>query len=1071
MSQSWYSKRYRTPDLEIQRINNILHKQALERAQQEKPTSQLQLIAVAEQSFLGLSDKFRSKRWLKSDLTNFKFTQEPDKSTLMCGADFNAGVTVDDTAFMGNKIQIVGSPLKVDGLEDGENMHVPIDLQFNGKSDYVRIKDHHSIRIKEIMENPPSGVDGITLIFRISPLLLGVDEDQFLTSKWDNNSMTYGMQVKIKPNGELHWHVRRNGVTRGVYANNQFTLIAPPAGNYYLSQYLAENYLIVAANKVVLADHLFFFQYRLSDNTMRILKGNAINITVGNSLDAMVSPSPLPDPPTPPIPPIPTPVKISVLAAGASGEDSGHPVIDAFDNNLTTWWAHSNRAAYLIADLGVPQRISAVEIAWKDGDTKRYHYDVFTGSQFDVTKMDRVTPNTVLSSGTTADRERYTFPSERYARYVLLVGYGNQGDPTPSPPVSQWLDLEGIDAEATAEGSESPNVPKNIKDGDLNTRWANPKDYKNGTFTWVKLDLKSTKVITRMGIAWYRAHLRRYRYNVEISTDNTTWRLAWPFNGLPNDLSDKQPKDKDYDHVPFEVPMSARYIRINCWGNTTNRWANIWEVKVRALEPGGTSEPQSLVAVSEFDVYGFPATLTQDPFVPVHDVPNDAPNTDEYFVRLNGPGVSNSFVNVYSVTDITEDSRELGQAYNRWARGQKVKQIGDTFNCPFYNQIIARVSCFAKRIGNPTGDFHAFIRNKDNQRLYFGSIPVSSISTTAFQEKVFTNANTKYTIGSGDAITFEYYGGDSNNFLRIGIHAPSQIPDCVAVFRDAEGWEDVDTDDLCGKFDRLQVNTQVGNTIAAQEITDTSSQMYGNVLSKCIFYLRKKGNPIGDIFFKLLDAQNREIYTFGSVSTTSITSLTTALTTITIDFSLSASVQSLLGFKVAVEYDGGNPDEYIMVKLNNDRSPASNLSIKNTNGTWTQELTKDIAGIFYKGGKIRVMDGDPIPPTPPPLENYSHDMFLMAAGEENVLHRIFSWHLRGFYNGNGNRFRYYRRYLTDLQMINFNTNKKSISPIAYGKIFSPLTFTDTSITITEAGGEGYAVFSAAFTSAFNIGVP
>jgi hypothetical protein len=1062
MSQSWWNKRYRTPDPEIQRINNILHKQALERAQQEKPTSALQLISVAEESFLGLADRFKAKAWLRSDITNFKFTQEPDRKTLMCGADFNAGVIVDDTAFMGNKIHIIGDPLKVDGLEDGENMHVPIDLQFNGKSQYIRIEDNPSIRIKEIMESPPAGVDGITLIFRISPLVLGIDEDQFLLSKWDNNSITYGMQIKIKPNGEIHWHVMRNGTVRGVYANNQFTLIPPPAGNYYYSQFLAENYLVVAANKVVLGDHTFFFQYKFSDNTMRILKGNAVNVTVGTSLDAMTKPVPIAEPPSV-IAPVAT--KIPVLSASASGEDSGHPVTHAFDNNLSTYWAHSSRTAHIIADLGVPQRITAVEIAWKDGDTKRYYYDIFTGSQPDISKMNRVTPNTILSSGTTTSRQRYTFPSERYARYVLLLGQGNQGNPTPSPPVSQWLNLTAMTV--TAKGEETPNVKTNIRDGNLNTRWAH-----KGRGSWIQIDLGSTKVITRMAIAWYSSHLRRYRYNVEVSITGAegSYKQAWPFNGLVNDLSDIQPNDKDYDHVPFEVPMSARYIRINIWGNTTNDWNNIWEIRVRALEPGGTSEPQSLVAISEFDIYGFPAETVTDPFNIVYNNPNTAPNTDEYFVRLHGPGISNEFVNVYSVTSITHQDRKLGEAFNRFSRGERVKQ-GSSLNSPFYNETLTRVSCFAKRVGNPSGDLEGYIWNGDEERFYFGAIPCSSIPTDVFKEIIFTNANSTYKVGEGDIVAFDYYLGDASNYLLIGIHEPSEIPDSVSTFY-SDTWHDVDNEELCGKFYKLATNTHVGNTIAAQEIADTTSGMYGNVLTKFTFYLRKKGNPIGTILFKLLNAQNNDVYIIGSVEVASITSSTTSLTAITVDYSALASVQSLVGFKIAIEYEGGNPDEYIMVKLYNDGSSSSHLAVKNTNGTWRIDPSKDLAGIFYKGGKTRVLGGSPIPATPLPLNNYSHDMFLLVAGEENTLHRIFAMALRGFYNGNMNRFRYYRRYLTDSQMTNFNTNKKSISDIPYGKIFSPLTFTDTSIeVIGEGGGAGAAVFSGAFTSAFNTGTP
>jgi hypothetical protein len=278
-------------------------------------------------------------------------------------------------------------------------------------------------------------------------------------------------------------------------------------------------------------------------------------------------------------------------------------------------------------DLGVPQRIKYMEIAWGLGNTKRYYYDIYTGNQLDISKMTRVTPFTQLSSGTTTARERYNFPSEKYARYVLIAGYGNQGAPTPSPPVSVWLNV--TTATITAQGHQSPNTPANIKDGNLNTRWAFDNGNQRINPTWIKIDLGVTQVISRMGIAWY---------NVQVSRDNTTWEQAWPFDGKDNDLSDVREAGADeYDHVPFQTQKSARYIRINCWGNTTNPWASILDVKIRGMSEGGTSEPQSAFAIAEADVWGYPVETVQDPFVAIYNNPTTAPNTDEFFVRLHAP--------------------------------------------------------------------------------------------------------------------------------------------------------------------------------------------------------------------------------------------------------------------------------------------------------------------------------------------------------------------------------------------------------------------------------------------------
>lgn len=1063
MSQSWYSKRYRTPDIEIQRINNILQKQALERAQQEKPTSIVQLIGVSEASHLGMYDKYKAKLWPVADMTNFGFPLEPDNKTLVCGADFNAGVIVDDVAFMGNKIHIVGSPTKDYGLSDGDNMHVPIDLNMNGTCDYVRIKDLKWNRIKEIMESPPPGVDGITLIFRISPLMLDADFDMFLLSKYDNNMCTYGLQIRIKPDGKILFHCRRNGTVRAVYANNPFTLIPPPAGNYYLLNFMPENYLVVYANQVVEADHVFFFTYRFSDNQMKIYRGNAVDITAGIPTDPMFVPFSMPDPP--PIPPTPVVAEIPIITSFVSGEDSGHLRTAAYDNNLSTYWMHSNRAASLLLDLGVPQRITYVEIAWPFGNTTRYYYDVYTGNQVDISQMTRVTPYTRLSSGMTTAKERYTFPSEKYARYVMIAGQGQQGDPTPNPPVSQWLNLSTATTYASAYQDEpgNSNPPANVKDGNLGTRWA-----AEGKGSWINIDFGSEKILTRLGIAWYKAELRRYRFKVWAINDTQDWFQVYPADGNSDAQSDIRKSGEDeYDHVGFDFPVRAYAISVEVFGNTTNNWASIWEIKVRANEPGGVTVPQSKFGISEIDVYGYPVQTEQDPFIAVYNNPTSAANTDEFFVRLHAPVTTTEtdeetetkvdYINVYD-ENTGFIGRDLGSAFDRKARGQQCTGSSD---CPFFGEKLARVSCYVKRHGSPTGYLYARIRRRSDNKIMFefGKKGMSDISKNDYEEMVYTNLNNNYKISEDDIVSFEWTGGDDNNYLELAADANGNKPDCFHVFLSSDGWHNNDDQDLWGKYYKAETTTTttthttttvtVGYYIVAQEIQDVTSSLYGQVLSKFVFYLRRKGTLTGNVNFMLLDAQNNEIGDLGSVAASSITTSTTALTAISIDYSTIANTQMLLGYKIAVEYTGGNPSNYIMVKLYNDNNSSSCIDIMNSNNDWEKVTGKDLAGIFYKGGKIRVVGGDTIPPTPAPSQNYSHDMFLFVAGEENLFLNRFTYPLNGYYKGKINKFRMYRRVLTSQQMTNWNTNKKSISNIPYGKVFSPLTYRDTSITTDQ----------------------
>jgi hypothetical protein len=402
-------------------------------------------------------------------------------------------------------------------------------------------------------------------------------------------------------------------------------------------------------------------------------------------------------------------------------------------------------------------------------------------------------------------------------------------------------------------------------------------------------------------------------------------------------------------------------------------------------------------------------------------------------------------------------------------------------DCPFFGEKLKRVSCYVKRHGSPTGWLYARIRRRhDNKQMFeFGRKDVTQISKNDYQEIKFTNLNNNHAISEDDIVSFEFGGGNTTDYLELAADGGGNKPDCFHVFHDGNGWHDNDEQDLWGKYDIAEQNTTtithtttnvtIGYSIVAQEILDISSSLYGQVITKFLFWLRRKGTVGGDIFFKLLDSQNDEVAILSFIPASSITSSTTSLTGVEIDYSAIANTQSLVGYKIAIEYTGGNPSNYIMVKLFNDNTSSSCITIMNSNDDWNRVTNKDLAATFYKGGKIRVVGGDAIPPTPAPFQNYSHDMFLFVGAEENLFLKRFSWAINGHYDGKINKFRMYRRILTTQQMTNWNTNKKSISAIPYGKVFSPLTFV-TPIEITGVP-QSPTFSSTAFTSAFNTGGP
>jgi hypothetical protein len=70
----------------------------------------------------------------------------------------------------------------------------------------------------------------------------------------------------------------------------------------------------------------------------------------------------------------------------------------------------------------------------------------------------------------------------------------------------------------TAIGYEAPNVPGNVVDGDLTTRWSNL-----GLGSWIQLDLGAPKVVCGLQIAWAWGDQRIATFEVQVSSDATSF--------------------------------------------------------------------------------------------------------------------------------------------------------------------------------------------------------------------------------------------------------------------------------------------------------------------------------------------------------------------------------------------------------------------------------------------------------------------------------------------------------------------------------------------------------------------
>uniref|UniRef100_UPI0011801D77 discoidin domain-containing protein n=1 Tax=Streptomyces sp. rh34 TaxID=2034272 RepID=UPI0011801D77 len=112
----------------------------------------------------------------------------------------------------------------------------------------------------------------------------------------------------------------------------------------------------------------------------------------------------------------------------------------------------------------------------------------------------------------------------------------------------------------------------NAVDGDGGTRWssafADPQ--------WIRVDLGSPAVLSRVELAWEAAHAKSYR--IELSTDGTTWTTAYSTTTSAG------------GNETLTISGEARYVRLTGTERATGYGYSLWEFKVFGTRDGGGPE-------------------------------------------------------------------------------------------------------------------------------------------------------------------------------------------------------------------------------------------------------------------------------------------------------------------------------------------------------------------------------------------------------------------------------------------------------------------------------------------------
>ena len=126
----------------------------------------------------------------------------------------------------------------------------------------------------------------------------------------------------------------------------------------------------------------------------------------------------------------------------------------------------------------------------------------------------------------------------------------------------------------TAIGSDA-NVPSNVIDKNLNTRWS-----KDGTGSWIQFDLGSKAKICSVDIAWYRGDVRQNAFTISVSDDGSIFKEVFEGKSISRATSFEK----------YNLPSSSegQFVRITVNGNSENNWVSISEIAMF----GARSEPE-----------------------------------------------------------------------------------------------------------------------------------------------------------------------------------------------------------------------------------------------------------------------------------------------------------------------------------------------------------------------------------------------------------------------------------------------------------------------------------------------
>ncbi|MEU1881087.1 discoidin domain-containing protein [Streptosporangium sp. NPDC020072] len=233
----------------------------------------------------------------------------------------------------------------------------------------------------------------------------------------------------------------------------------------------------------------------------------------------------------------------------------------AADGPLPQWWQVDLRDVY---------QLSNVTVVNPPGGNRSYQYDVQVSTD-GTTWTTVATKDNANPATETGDLHPLT-TTARYVRVNMTGASAGSNGHLATVVVNGTPAVNlALNKPATAQSSEAGHPAGMAVDADAGSYWA--------TWPlpgWWQVDLQDVYRLSNVTVTNYYADGRYYKYDVQVSTDGTTWTTV----GTKNTTT---PATSAGDSYPLAT--TARYVRVNVTANSANPSGHITNVVVNGTKP------------------------------------------------------------------------------------------------------------------------------------------------------------------------------------------------------------------------------------------------------------------------------------------------------------------------------------------------------------------------------------------------------------------------------------------------------------------------------------------------------